>query len=288
MSKVWLITGASRGLGRSLAEAVLAHGDRVCLTARDPSTVQDLIERYPATARSHALDVTDEAQSIGAVTEAVRAFGRLDVLVNNAGYGLMAPFEFQSGGDFRAQVETNFFGVINLTRAALPVMRGQRSGRIFNVSSVGGRMGTPGMTAYQSAKWAVGGFTEALSQEVRGLGIHVVALEPGGMRTEWAATARGNPPAIDPDYAPSVGAMLDLLSNYSGKENSDPARVAQVILDLADHPNPPLHLLLGSDAVHFSGEVEKKRAADGETWREVSISTDVGNVALPSLPGLHA
>ena len=284
MSKIWLITGSARGLGRHLAEAVLAAGDSLVATARDPSKLSDLVSRYGDRIRPVSLDVTDAAAARAAVDVAVSAFGRLDVLVNNAGYGHAAPFEQTADEDFRAQIDTNFYGVVNVTRAALPVMRKQRSGHIIQVSSVGGRMGTPGLSAYQSAKWAVGGFTEVLAKEVAPLGIKVTAVEPGGMRTDWGVIARGAVPELLPDYEPSVGALAKMFAQYIGHEVGDPDKVAKVILQLARHDAPPEHLLLGSDAVHFFNMVDTARRADAERWQAVSLSTDADDAgALPNI-----
>jgi NAD(P)-dependent dehydrogenase (short-subunit alcohol dehydrogenase family) len=285
MSNVWLITGSSRGLGRAIAEAVLAAGDHLVATARDPETLADLAARYPATLRTAPLDVTDPAAAQAAVALALDAFGRLDVLVNNAGYGHIAPFEQMDPEAFRAQMDTNFYGVVNLTRAALPAMRRQGSGHILQISSVGGRIGNPGLSAYQSAKWAVGGFTEVLAQELAPLGIRVTTLEPGGMRTNWGFTAKGAVPELLPGYQPSVGALLTLLEGIVGQENSDPAKVAAVVLQLARHPNPPVHLLLGSDALHYAGLVEADRDAAAERWGAVSRAVDMtAPAALPVFP----
>jgi NAD(P)-dependent dehydrogenase (short-subunit alcohol dehydrogenase family) len=285
MSKVWLITGSARGLGRSIAEAVLAAGDRLVATARDPSRLVDLQKRHGDQLRTTELDVTDADAARAAVAVAVDGFGRLDVLVNNAGFGHVAPFEQTPEDDFRSQIDTNFYGVVNLTRAVLPIMRRQRGGHIINVSSVGGRIGTPGLSAYQAAKWAVGGFTEVLAQEGRAFGVKVVSVEPGGMRTDWAEIARGHVPKLMTDYEPSVGALLDLLKQIIGNEASDPARVAQVILRLAAHDNPPAHLLLGSDALHYFGQADAARALAAEEWRTVSQSTDVtASDPIPALP----
>jgi NAD(P)-dependent dehydrogenase (short-subunit alcohol dehydrogenase family) len=187
--------------------------------------------------------------------------------------------------DFRAQIDTNFYGVVNLTRAALPVMRKQKSGHIIQISSVGGRVATPGLSAYQAAKWAVGGFTEVLAKEVGHLGIKVTALEPGGMKTGWGAEARRLMPDMLPDYDASVGAWLKRLREYTGKEAGDPARVAAVVLRVASHDSPPVHLLLGSDALHFAGETEKARAAAQQRWQPVSLATDYSApAALPEFP----
>jgi NAD(P)-dependent dehydrogenase (short-subunit alcohol dehydrogenase family) len=286
MSKVWLITGSARGLGRHAAEAVLAAGGRLVATARDPERLADLVTQYGDRVRVVTLDVTDAAAAERAVQTAVEAFGRLDVLVNNAGFGHLAPFEQATAEDFRAQMDTNFYGVVNLTRAALPVMRRQRAGHIMNVSSVGGRVGTPGVSAYQSAKWAVGGFTEVVSREAAPFGVRVIALEPGGMRTDWGQIARGNAPALLPEYVASVGAVMEMLNaDIVGKEVGDPARVAQVILRLADHDNPPAHLLLGSDALHYFGQAEAVRNNDAAAWHAVTLSTDfAAGGPIPAFP----
>jgi NAD(P)-dependent dehydrogenase (short-subunit alcohol dehydrogenase family) len=219
------------------------------------------------------------------VQGAVGAFGRLDVVVNNAGYGDVAPFEQLSSERFKAVVDTNFYGVVNVTRAALPIMRKQRSGCILQVSSLGGGLAVPGSTAYHAAKWAVGGFTESLAQEVVPFGVRVCALEPGGMRTNWGARAHKDLPALLPDYEPSVGAVIKSLESLWGRENSDPVKVAQVILRLAASDRLPAHLLLGSDAIQYAGQAEATRAADAERWKEVSVSTDVN--APESLPALR-
>ena len=284
MSKVWLVTGSASGLGRHVAEAVLASGDRLLATARDLRGVAGLVEKYGDQVRSAPLDVTDEDASYRAVHNAVDAFGQLDVVVNNAGYGDIAPFEQLSPERFKAVVDTNFYGVVNVTRAALPIMRKQKSGCILQISSVGGRLALPGATAYHAAKWAVGGFTEALAQEAAPFGVKVCALEPGGMRTNWGARANQDTPALLPDYEESVGAIIGLLKSHWGQEMSDPPKVAQVILRLAAADNLPAHLLLGSDAVQYASQAEAKRAADAERWRAVSVSTDVaGPESLPEL-----
>ncbi|PQV45132.1 SDR family NAD(P)-dependent oxidoreductase [Paraburkholderia sp. BL21I4N1] len=289
MSKVWLVTGSARGLGREIVEAALQAGERVVATARDPGRLQDLVARYGEQVRAIALDVTDPAAAHDAVQSAVDAFGRLDVVVNNAGFGHLVPFEQTSEDDFRAQIDTNFHGVVNVTRAALPVLRQQRAGHIIQISSVGGRVGIAGLSAYQAAKWAVGGFTEVLSQELAPFGVHVTALEPGGMKTEWGNEASGATPALLPDYEPSVGAVVAMLKQYIGREASDPAKVAQVVLKLAYHDALPAHLLLGSDALHYCGEGDKARAANAEAWRAVSLSTDFSAPAqLPVFPNATA
>jgi NAD(P)-dependent dehydrogenase (short-subunit alcohol dehydrogenase family) len=285
MSKVWLVTGSSRGLGRHIVDAALAAGECVVATARDPKQLDDLVARYGERVKTAALDVVDPAAARVAVQVVLDAFGRLDVLVNNAGFGHISPFEQTPEDDFRAQIDTNFYGVVNVTRAVLPVMRAQKSGHILHVSSVGGRMGTAGLAAYQSAKWAVGGFTEVLREELAPIGIHVTALEPGGMATNWGKEAVGHMPTLLPDYEPSIGALLKLLGNHVGKEHGDPQRVAQVVLKLAYHDNPPAHLLLGSDAFHFASQAEAARDAADKRWCEITLSTDFGTEGgIPAMP----
>src|SRR5215475_3951236 len=252
MPKVWLVTGSASGLGRNIAEAVLASGDRLVATARDPRRLEDLVKKYGAQVRTALLDVADEDAAKAAVQVAVEAFGRLDVLVNNAGYGDVAPFEQLSSERFKAVIDTNFYGVVNLTRAALPIMRKQKNGCILQISSVGGRLGLPGSTPYHAAKWAVGGFTESLAQEVAPFGVKVCALEPGGMRTNWGTRAQRDMPDLLPEYEASVGALVKALLPLWGHENSDPAKVAQMVLRLATMDQLPPHLLLGSDAVRYA------------------------------------
>ncbi len=285
MSKVWLVTGSASGLGRDIAEAVLASGDRLIATARNPKQLSDLVGRYGERVRAIALDVTDEAASKAAVEVAIRVFGRLDVLVNNAGFAHIGPFEQLDSDDFRSQIETNLFGVVNVTRAALAPMHRQKSGHIIHISSVGGRTGTPGLSAYQAAKWAVGGFTEVLAQEVGHLGIKVTALEPGGMLTNWAHRAASDMAPLDPDYMPSVGAVIRMLEQYRGKAGGDPKKVAEVVVRLAAYGSPPPHLLLGSDAVHFAGQADAAREASGKLWQTVSLATDfAANGPIPAFP----
>ena len=285
MSKVWLVTGSASGLGRNIAEAVLASGDRLIATARDPRRLEDLVEKYGDQVRTAPLDVADEAAAYAAVQAAVNAFGRLDVVVNNAGFGDIAPFEQLSPARFKAVIDTNFYGVVYMTRAVLPVMRKQKSGCILQISSVGGRLARPGNSPYHAAKWAVGGFTESLAQEVAPFGVKVCALEPAGIRTNWGVRANQNTPDLLPDYEPSVGAVVATLKSYWGNETSDPAKVAQVVLRLAASDRLPAHLLLGSDAVQYAGQAEATRAADAQHWREVSVSTDVN--APGPLPDLR-
>ncbi|MGF6658207.1 NAD(P)-dependent dehydrogenase (short-subunit alcohol dehydrogenase family) [Paraburkholderia youngii] len=285
MAKVWLITGSGSGLGRIIAEAALAAGNQVVATARNLRQLDDLVGLYGANVRAVELDVTDESQGQAAVDAAVDGFGRLDVLVNNAGYGDTRPFEQVPSNEFRRLVETCFFGVVNLTRAALPVMRRQRSGHIIQISSLGGRTAFAGNAAYFASKWAVGGFTEGLAQETAPFGVKVTALEPGGMRTNWGKRAHANRPALLPDYEPSVGASVKQMEGYWGNESGDPVKVAQVVVQIADTETVPPHILLGSDAFQVARQAEQARAADADRWQGVSVSTDVGAVGpIPTFP----
>ncbi|MFD9882691.1 SDR family NAD(P)-dependent oxidoreductase [Streptomyces alboflavus] len=271
MSKTWLITGSSRGLGRAVAEAVLEAGDNLVATARRTAPLDDLAETYVDRVRLVTLDVTDAAAARHAVQAAVDTFGRLDVVVNNAGYADMAAIEDMPDQAFRDQIEANLFGVVNVSRAALPVLRAQGSGRIIQVSSVGGRVGVPGLGAYQAAKWAVGGFSEVLAQEVAPLGIKVTVVEPGGMRTEWAGASMATPPVSAP-YEAVVGGAVGMVRGAHGQQPGDPARISQVLLDLAETDRPPLRLLLGKDAVAVAGRMAERLAAQDAAWRAVSES----------------
>ncbi|MBB3441928.1 oxidoreductase [Rhizobium sp. BK379] len=273
MSKIWLITGSSRGLGRALANAVLEAGDKLVATARDPAQLADLVDAYGSRVLALALDVTDEAAAEAAVKTAVNTFGRLDVLVNNAGYGNVAPIEDTSLAEFRAQIETNLFGTIIMTKAAIPVMRGQGAGHIIQFSSVGGRIGPVGRAPYAAAKWGVEGFSEVLSKEVGPLGIKVTVIEPGGFRTDFA----GSSTAIyegRPEYAETVGAMAEYQRNYNGRQPGDPARAAAAVLHIASLDTPPLRLLLGSDAAAAVEKADAARMEADRNWRVVSQSTD--------------
>lgn len=274
MKKVWLVTGGSKGLGRAIVERALAGGDRVLATARDPTQLEGLQNIHASDLRLFSLDVTDEGQARAAIDAVQANFGRLDVLVNNAGYASIAPFEQLDAESFRDQIEANLFGVVNMVRAALPIMRRQRSGHIINISSVGGRVGAPGLSAYQAAKWAVGGFTEVLAKETAAFGVQMISVEPGGMRTDWGATAKGRPIALIEEYEPSVGKFLDHMAHFVGSEVGDPARVANVVFDLSRARDLPVHLLLGSDALQVVAESDAERQKAAEAWLDVSRSTD--------------
>ena len=273
MSQRWLITGSSRGLGRALSEAVLQAGHRLVATARDPAQLADLVARHGDAVRTVALDVTDPAAAAQAVQVAVDAFGGLDVLVNNAGYGNVDSVEDTSLDDFRRQIETNLFGTIIMTKAVIPLMREQRAGHILQLSSVGGRIGAPGRAPYSAAKWGVEGFSESLALEMALLGVHVTILEPGGFRTDFAGASTELREGRA-EYDAVVGATARRQRDYDGKQPGDPARAAQAILAVAAMPQPPLRLALGSDAVKAIEGADHARLEALERWRELSGSTD--------------
>jgi NAD(P)-dependent dehydrogenase (short-subunit alcohol dehydrogenase family) len=272
-SKVWFITGSSRGLGRRLAEIVLASGDRVVATARRPEQLDELVNTYGDSVRAVALDVTDYAAAQAAVAAALDAFGHLDVVVNSAGYANLASIEDITIDDFAAQVATNLLGVVKVTKAVLPVLRRQGSGHILQVSSVGGRVATPGVGAYQAAKWGVGGFSEVLATEVAPLSIKVTVLEPGGMDTDWAGSSMSVPPISEP-YQATVGAIAELMRGGSFVPLSDITKVAKVIMDVAAMDEPPLRLLLGSEAYAYATAAAAARAAADAANRAITASTD--------------
>jgi NAD(P)-dependent dehydrogenase (short-subunit alcohol dehydrogenase family) len=284
MAKVWLITGSGNGLGRDVTEAALAAGDSVVAGARRLEELGSLVEQYGERITPVTLDVRDEAAAKAAVQTAVDKYGRLDVLVNNAGYGFMAPFEQITSGQFRDVVETCLFGVVYTTQAAIPVMRQQRSGHIFQISSIGGRIAFPGNSPYHAAKWAVGGFSDSVAAEVAPFGVKVCTLEPGGIRTNWAQRAGENSPELLPDYEESVGAIYKLLASVRGKAEGDPKRIAELIVNLASSEDVPKRLILGKDAEVRVQLVETARAEEAAKYRELTLSTVFPDA--PVIPGL--
>jgi NAD(P)-dependent dehydrogenase (short-subunit alcohol dehydrogenase family) len=273
MAKVWLITGSGNGLGRDIAKAALAAGDCVVAGARRTEELAPLVAQYGEWVKPVRLEVRDEAAAKAAVQLAVDGFGRLDVLVNNAGYGQFAPFEQISAEDFQAVMDTCFYGVVYTTRAAIPVMRKQKSGHIFQVSSVGGRLGVPGNTPYHAAKWAVGGFSDSLAVEVAPFGVKVCTLEPGGIRTNWARRAVQDAPDLLPEYEATVGSFLKILRGLEGRAEGDPRKIADVIVQLANSDEVPMRLILGVDAEQRVQRAEAARAAEADKWRHLTVST---------------
>jgi NAD(P)-dependent dehydrogenase (short-subunit alcohol dehydrogenase family) len=278
MSKVWLITGASRGLGRAFTEAVLKAGDRVVAAARNPKQLAEFESEYGENIRSVPLDVTNEDQAIAAFGAAIANFGTLDVLVNNAGYGYLCPVEDTSLADFRAQIETNLFGVIIMTKAVLPYFRERRAGHIIQITSIAGRVGPAGRAPYAAAKFGVEGFSESLSKEVAPLGVKVTVIEPGGFRTDFAGSStelrEGRP-----EYESTVGASVRFQRNYNGKQPGDPAKAAAVLLHVASLSDPPLRLLLGSDSYAAAEKSALERLESDGGWKDLSLSTDYSSNA---------
>lgn len=274
MQKTWFVTGSSRGFGREIAEAALRRGDRVVATARKPDQLDDLAKAYREHVVTVALDVSDSSAAHRAVDAAIDSFGSLDIVVNNAGYADSAPIEEMSEKSFRDQIETDLFGVVNVTKAALPLFHQQRSGHFLQFSSIGGRVGgTPGMGAYQTAKFAVEGFSEVLNAEVKSLGIKVTIVEPGGFRTDWGGSSMGTS-AVGADYEDTVGAMNRFRESTVSRWRGDPKRAANILLDIVDLDEPPLRLLLGDGAVRSAEKSSRERAAEAEQWAEVSRSAD--------------
>jgi NAD(P)-dependent dehydrogenase (short-subunit alcohol dehydrogenase family) len=272
--RTWLITGSSRGFGYELAKAALEAGDNVVATARRPEQLSDLVAKYGDRVRAVPLDVTDPDAARAAVATAIGAFGSLDVVANNAGYANSGSIEDTPPDDFRAQIETNLFGVVNVTRAALPVFRAQRSGHFLQFSSIGGRVGgTAGVGAYQTAKFAVEGFSEVLNTEVKPFGVKVTIVEPGAFRTDWAGSSMTFHP-VSADYEQTVGTMNRWRTEHDGEQQGDPARAARILLDIVAEPEPPLRLLLGAGAVASAEQSSAARAAEAAKWADVSRSAD--------------
>jgi len=271
---VWLITGCSTGFGRELARQALERGFRVVLTARDPATLQEFAAAYPDTALALALDVTQKTAIEHAIRASERAFGAIDVLVNNAGYGYYAPIEEGDEHAVRAMFETNFFGLVALTQALLPSMRTRRSGFIVNISSVGGLVAHPGSGFYAATKFAVEAVSEALSKEVAPLGIKVLLVEPGPFRTRFVDNAQGAPAVRIADYADTVGARRATVQASSGKQPGDPVRGATAIINAVVSPSPPLRLVLGAQALGHIRAKMKSLAHEIESWEPVSLGSD--------------
>ncbi|MHC4045219.1 SDR family NAD(P)-dependent oxidoreductase [Bradyrhizobium sp. 23AC] len=273
MSKTWFVSGASRGLGRAIVEAALTAGDRVLASARDPKPLEPLLARFGETLQLATLDVTDEAAAHAAIGLALKTFGGVDVVVNNAGYGDLGSVEDTSLDSFRQQIEANLIGTIIVTKAAIPVLRRQGHGHIVQVSSVGGRIGAPARAAYSAAKWGIEGFSESLTREMALIGVHVTIVEPGGFRTGFAQAAHATDEGR-PEYDAVVGAAVRMQRDYDGRQPGDPAKAAAVVLKLADMKRPPLRIALGSDAVNAIAATDRLRLEELEKWRTLSVSTD--------------
>jgi NAD(P)-dependent dehydrogenase (short-subunit alcohol dehydrogenase family) len=256
--KVWFITGTSTGFGRLLAEEVLKAGGRVIATARKPEQIADLTEKYPETARTFALDVTKPEQIQSVANDAIAAWGQIDVLVNNAGYGIAGAIEEAEESEFLPVFETNVLGLIRVTRAFLPQFRKQRSGNILMLSSIAGLAGGPGWGYYNTSKFAVEGFSEALAAELGPLDIRVTIVEPGPFRTDFLGRSAAVIQREIPDYRSTAGLAREWVAGQSGKQKGDPAKAVQAMIDVVQLPNPPLHLILGAVAYNrFKAKLDK-------------------------------
>ena len=271
-TRTWLITGCSTGIGRALAERLLAKGERVFATARNPEQLRDLVVGHD---NAHALKLdVDVAADIKAAVAAVERAGRLDVLVNNAGYGYLTAIEEADEQGYRAQFETNMFGLIAMTKAVLPAMRERGSGHIINVASVGGFIGNPGSGFYAATKFGVVGFSESLSKEVGPLGVKVTVIEPGPFRTDWAGRSLQTSAHPIAAYEETVHARLKQLVAVNGRQVGDPKRAAEAIITVVDSAEPPLNLVLGAPGLKLAREKLKALAAEFDKWEALTLSAD--------------
>jgi NAD(P)-dependent dehydrogenase (short-subunit alcohol dehydrogenase family) len=280
-TQVWLITGSSRGLGRAFTEAALNAGHRVVAAARDSEHLIDIARTFGESVRTVSLDVANEAQAKNAVDAAIETFGGLDVLVNNAGYGNVSPVEDTALVEFRAQIETNLFGVIIMTKAVLPYFRERGSGHIIQITSIAGRIGPTGRAAYAAAKFGVEGFSESLSREVGPLGVKVTIIEPGGFRTDFAGSSTELRDGR-PEYDATVGATVRFQRDYNGKQPGDPARAAAAVLHIASLSDPPLRLLLGRDAYDAAEKHALEMLEADKKWKDLSVSTEYNSAVVPA------
>jgi len=273
-NKVWFITGASRGFGLLIARDALARGDAVVAAVRNPQSIVETLGVHPMLLAVQ-LDVTREAAAMAAVRAAVERFGRIDVLVNNAGYGILGAVEEASADEVRRNYETNVFGLLHVTRAVLPVMRKQHSGHVMNISSVGGYSAYQGWGIYSSTKFAVEGLSEAMALELAPLGVHVTVVEPGFFRTDFLdASSLSETAARIDDYQDTVGAMRIFAAGVNHQQPGDPEKLSKALLQLADSARPPLRLHLGSDTVARVREKNRFVEQEMAVWLELSLSTD--------------
>lgn len=272
--KVWLITGCSTGLGRDLARTVLSHGYRVAVTARNPDSIREIAAEYADLAIALKLDVTNREEAESAVSETQKRFGRIDVLVNNAGIGYFAAVEESEETEVRRMFEINVFGLARMIHLVLPGMRERRSGHIVNIASIGGLRAFPAVGYYNATKFAVVGLSEALSLETEPLGVHVTIVEPSGFRTDWAGRSANESPTEIPDYAETAGANRRSLRGYSGKQPGDPVRAAEAIIKAVESGKPPLHLLLGKAALKGANLKLQMLREQIDAWADTTVGAD--------------
>jgi len=274
MSKVWFITGCSTGFGRELAKLVLETGHRAVVASRKAEDVADIISGYPDTAIAVKLDVTKPEEVKSSVKEALAKFGQIDVLVNNAGIGYFGAIEESEEDEVRRMFEINFWGLAEMTREVLPSMRAKRSGHIVNIASIGGLVGFPAVGYYNATKFAVDGFSDALSKETAPLGIKVTVVCPSGFRTDWAGRSANNSKIVIDDYKTTAETNKNAIRGYSGKQPGDPVRAAKAIVAAVESENPPLHLLLGVAALKGARNKLDLLKKDFDTWEETTIGAD--------------
>lgn len=271
----WLITGCSTGLGRALAQTVLAHGHNAVVTARNVNAVKDIAADFPDTALALPLDVTDKEQISSAVRQAQAQFGGIDVLVNNAGYGYRAAVEEADDADIRQLFDTNVFGAVDMIKAVLPDMRARRTGAILNISSIGARISPAGSGYYSATKAALEGLSGSLHKELQPLGISVTAIEPGAFRTDFAGRSLTQSATAIPDYAETAGKRRKEHDTVHGTQPGDPGKAAKAIIAVVESPNPPALLVLGQDAYGAFAAVADAQRAELDQWRELSLSTGI-------------
>ena len=274
MEKVWLITGCSTGFGRELAKFVLSQGFKAAVAARNTDDVKDIIEGHESNAISIKLDVTKKDEIKLAVEKTIQKFGRIDVLVNNAGIGYFGAVEESEDVAVRNMFDINVFGLANMIQETLPVMRAQKSGHIVNIASIGGLVGFPAVGFYNATKFAVDGLSESLAKEVAPLGIKVTIVAPSGFRTDWAGRSANNSPIIIEDYATTAGKNKNDIRGYSGNQPGDPARAAQAIFKAVEAENPPLRLLLGAGALKGARIKLEQLKKDFDTWEDTTLWAD--------------
>lgn len=279
-NKVWFITGCSTGFGRELAKHVLALGYKAVVTSRNTDDIKDIVEKYPDTSIAVKLDVTRQQEIDEAVKKAMDKFGRIDVLVNNAGIGYFGALEESEDEEVRRMFEINFWGLANMTKKVLPVLRKQRSGHIVNIASIGGLVSFPGVGFYNATKFAVVGYSEALAKETSHLGIRVTVIAPSGFRTDWAGRSAKNSATVIEDYAPTAGANKDTIRGYSGNQPGDPVRAAKAIVKAVESENPPLRLLLGAAALKNARNKLAELKNDFDTWEETTTGADFPKEAV--------
>jgi NAD(P)-dependent dehydrogenase (short-subunit alcohol dehydrogenase family) len=274
MGKIWLITGCSTGFGRALALEALQQGNKVGVSARKTEDVQDIINKYRETAIAIKLDVTDEKEIKSATEKMVEHFGSIDVLVNNAGIGYFGAIEESEDLEVRRMFEINVFGLANMTKAVLPVMRKQKSGHIVNIASIGGLVGFPGVGFYNATKFAVDGLSESLSKEIAPLGIKVTIVAPSGFRTDWAGRSANNSNVVIDDYAATAGANKSTIRGNSGNQPGDPIIAAKAIVAAVNNANPPLRLLLGAGALKGARNKITELQKDFDEWEKTTLGAD--------------